>query len=111
MITCGKCGQEIFIGSWPFCRSRTNPAGHDATFRHDAQINDKEAIVLYEHPTKGIRWPGRNDQQMPKAYAREGFQRVEYKNGLADVRRIEKRHNVVSEVGNYDRGSGSADRE
>ena len=109
-MNCPSCQEPLSIGAWPFCRSRTNPAGHATVTVHDAEINDREAIVLWEHPEKGVRWPGRNDQQMPKAYAREGFERKVSKGGIADVRRIEKRHHVASEIGNYNRG-GTADRE
>ena len=109
-MNCPHCGEEYGIGDWPFCRSRVNPGGHGHVKRHDSQFSDADAIVLYEHPTKGVRWPGRGDQPMPKVYAREGFQRVVYKGGIQDVRRIERQHRVVSEVGNYNRG-GTADKE
>lgn len=103
VMRCGNCEHEMVIGDWPFCP-------HGQAFTHDAQISDREAIVLYEHPTKGVRWPGRNDAPIPAHFACEGFVRKEYKGGIADVRRIEKQHGVTSEIGNYDR-SGHADRE
>ena len=107
---CPQSGEFLRIGSWPFCASKTNPGGHDRPTRHNAQMSDADAIVLYEHPTKGVRWPGRNDRPMPAHYAREGFQRVEYKRGMADVHALEKKHGVMSEVGNFNRG-GTADKE
>lgn len=102
MRMCPNCNQAIHIGDWPFCP-------HGPVVTHDAQVSPADAVVLYEHPTKGVRWPGRNDVPVPKHYAREGFERREYRS-LSDIRRLERQHNVVSEVGNYDR-SGHADRD
>jgi hypothetical protein len=104
LTICTECEKWLALGDWPFCP-------HGSVVAHNSQVSNAEAVILYEHPTKGIRWPGRNDAPMPKAYAREGFQRVEYKGGIADVRRIERRHGVVSEIGNFDHGSGRADRD
>jgi len=109
-MICRTCGEPLAIGSWPFCASKTNPGGHGVPTRQNAQMSDADAIVLWEHPTKGVRWPGRNDAPVPHYYASEGFVRKEYKRGIADVRALEKQHGVVSEVGNYDR-SGHADSE
>lgn len=29
VVDCADCGEEIRIGSWPFCRSQQNPQGHE----------------------------------------------------------------------------------
>lgn len=107
---CKDCGELLLIGCWPFCASKVNPEGHSTTRTHDALAHASEAVVLYEHPTKGVRWPGRNDVPMPARYVKDGFERKEYRS-LADIRSIEKKHKVVSEIANFDRGSGNADRE
>lgn len=103
---CSICGDELEVGSWPFCWSRTNPGGHGTIHRQPAAVHASEAVVLFEHPVTGkTAFPGRNDAPMPKRYVDAGYQRKTYQS-LADVRRIEKREKVVSEVGNYNRGSG-----
>ena len=107
---CPTCGELLTVGSWPFCRSKTNPGGHEAPARHDAVPHISDATVLWENPRTGdVRWPGRNDRPVPHYYAREGFVRKEYRT-THDLKRIEKQHHVVSEALNYNRG-GTADKE
>ncbi len=71
------------------------------------QVHPKErAIVWYDPRTREVRYPGRNDVQMPERYRSAGFEKREFPH-LHDLQRFEKEQNVISEVVHYDRGSGN----
>lgn len=65
-----------------------------------------ETIVVWENPQTGeTRYPARNDVPVPSRYVSQGFVRREIRN-LHDVQKLEKEKHVVSEIANFDRGSG-----
>jgi hypothetical protein len=72
-----------------------------------ASVCPKErAVVWYDERTGDVRYPGRNDVPMPKRYKDAGFSRREFPS-FHDLKRFEKEKGLVSEVVNFDRGSGN----
>jgi hypothetical protein len=62
--------------------------------------------VVWENPNTGeVKYPGRNDIQIPDRYSKQGFVRREL-TSLREVERFEKDHNVRSEIAWFDKGSG-----
>ena len=62
MATCGECGQEIFIGSWPFC----GPNGHPPARGGDAL--GCIPPVIFQNSEGHILFPGRSDERPPAGY-------------------------------------------
>jgi hypothetical protein len=79
MTTCPKCGGELRIGDYPFCRGSQEdhiPAGSRNAQRFDP-------VVYFQGPGGKLAFPGRTDQHPPK-----GYKRVELTT-TAQVRRFE----------------------
>lgn len=86
-----------------------SPGGHGPVRSMNASVNPRERAVVWEHPGTGeIRYPGRNDTPMPSYYSREGFVRKELRH-LSDIRALERRERVASEIGNFDSNGRSLD--
>jgi hypothetical protein len=98
-MKCPHCNEMMEVGDWPFCP-------HGSLVRQPAACHPSETCVLWQRGPDDIRWPGRNNRDMPAVYKNAGFERVEYRT-LADLKRIEKKHHVTSEALNYDKGSGN----
>lgn len=104
-VTCSNCGQEIRIGSWPFCPDHGFPLRRQCGAAHP-----KERAVIYRGPNGQVSFPMRNDLPMPENLQKWGYVREELPS-LQDVRRIEREAGVQSEIAEFDRGSGRADYE
>ncbi|MGH9438617.1 MAG: hypothetical protein ACRD22_12180, partial [Terriglobia bacterium] len=83
---CASCGGELDIGSWPFCKSRSNPLGHASTMERNAQHFDP--VVVFRKPDGSYSIPGRDKSTPP------GCERVELRT-LREVRQFEnlQQHN------------------
>lgn len=72
-----------------------------------ASIHPSERTVYNYNPQTGeVKFPGRNDIPVHPKLAAAGFERRECTT-IADVVRLEKMSNRISERLNYDRGSGT----
>lgn len=72
----------------------------------DAQWDGREAIAVWEHPQTGeVRYPARNDVEMPKRYAEQGFVRRELRS-LSAVDSFCRSKGVLNERRDFDSGSG-----
>lgn len=81
MTTCSRCGGDLQIGYYPFCKG--NPEDHVPTPSRNAARFDP--VVYFEGPGGKLSFPGRTDQHPPK-----GFRRVELTT-TAEVRKFEAR--------------------
>jgi hypothetical protein len=70
--------------------------------RESTQWSERDKIVVFRGPDGKIRYPGRNDVQPPR-----GFARIEIRSHAA-LRQFEREHNVTAHVSGYDRNSGRA---
>ena len=69
-----------------------------------------ERAVIFRNPQTGeIRTPARNDTDMPDAYKRAGYERVEI--DTHQKRRDLEKEGHMMEAAYYDNGSATADRE
>ena len=101
-MKCDQCGRELSIGDWPFCP-------HGSIHGQTAAVHAKERAVKYYHPEHGWRTPGRTDAPMPERMSRLGFQRVEFES-LNELDKHSKATGSFSEVADFDKGSGGAER-
>jgi len=105
-MQCSDCGNEIQIGSWPWCPHKRGHGGNRLS-----AIHTSERSVVYRNPRTGeIRYPARNDQPVPPVYARQGYERHELRSA-AEVRAFERSTGRVHEASWYDKGSATAERE
>lgn len=68
--TCPSCGETLEVGSWPFCRSRSNPTGHTSTLELNAQRFDP--VVIFKKPDGSFSFPGDSRKPTP-----QGCERIE----------------------------------
>lgn len=81
--TCDKCGAELYVGSWPFCKGGHQPTG---SFNRDSV-----SIVVYQDASGHTIYPGRSDAPIPKRYAKLGYEKVEM--NLHEARRFSTQMN------------------
>ncbi len=66
-------------------------------------VHPGERSVVWKHPGTGeIRYPGRNDMEMPARYLAAGYERHEFRH-LHDLDRHGKNTGRMCEIAHYDR--------
>lgn len=66
---CDKCGLMLFIGSYPFCKSKKT-----AKFDHGLAVSKNAGfapITIFWDKNGEPRFPGRSDEPTPKGYVRQ----------------------------------------
>lgn len=79
---CPICGEPLEVGSWPFCKSRSNPTGHSSTLELNAQRFDP--VVVFRKPDGSFSFPGDTRQSTPR-----GCERIELRT-IHEVRKFER---------------------
>ena len=106
-VKCVKCGREYGYDpiSYPegkactskVCNPSTPTRFHykDRTFVN-AQLSAKDRPIVWEHPVTGeIRYPGRNDGEMPQYYKDQGYQKREI-TSYQEHQKFNKEHGLVN---------------
>lgn len=99
-MNCPDCGQELKIGSWPFC----GPLGHGTPQGNlsPRPVHDSEAAMVYLHPETGqVRYPGRADRPMPERYRQQGFEERRLRT-LRELDGFCKSRGLVNHKAHYD---------
>ena len=81
--TCDKCGAELQVGSWPFCRGGHAPVG--------SRNQDAVCVTVYRDASGHTIYPGRADAPLPARYAKLGYHKIEM--NLAEARRFSSQMN------------------
>lgn len=69
------CKKHKEIEDYPACAT---DAPDGARFSRPATMHPSERPIVWQHPvTKEVRYPGRNDGEMPSYYKSQGYQKVE----------------------------------
>ncbi len=67
MPKCSQCGDEIFIGSWPFC-----PHGYAG----ESNAQHFEPVVYFQSPSGHRIFPGRTSEAAPAGYVRHELRTI-----------------------------------
>jgi hypothetical protein len=108
---CPNCSKELELGDWPWCHP--NQLGQHRTHAQDAQIHAREKVLVYDDPRTGkTTIPASTDRSTHTNRKYESFGLIPREvNSMGELRRVEKKTKTISEVLNYDRGSGRAERD
>lgn len=72
--------------------------GHEQSLRFskNTQLSADERPVIWQHPETGeIRYPGRNDGEMPSYYKSQGYERKEF-SSYQEHQRFNKEHGLIN---------------
>lgn len=72
-MTCERCGAELVIGSYPFCKG--NPSDHD-TIRSEWARRFDPIIVDRDPATGKISYPGSAHDPIPEGHVRESLETI-----------------------------------
>lgn len=109
-MQCPNCHKPIQVGDWPW---PCDGSGAHRIAPRDAQIHTSERVVVYRNPRTGeITIPPTTDPNslINQKNAQFGLVREEVATH-SQLREVEKRTGLVSEISNYDRGSATSDRD
>lgn len=111
-MQCSHCGEIVYDspltddGKRCLCGRGALEILWTAERARDAAVHGRERTVVWKHPGTGeVRYPGRNDVDMPERYRREGFERHEVPS-LRALEAFERQHRVRSEKAWFDPGTG-----
>lgn len=71
------CDSYDVVTDWVCNNCKWERAGR--TRSYNAVVGEKERPIVWQHPETGeVRYPGRNDRDMPKYYKDQGYKKVEF---------------------------------
>lgn len=87
------CYQHKIMEEYPSCAT-----GYPDSIRcsKNTQLPNSERPVVWEHPITGeVRYPGRNDGEMPKYYKDQGYERHEM-TSYTEHQKFNKEHGLIN---------------
>lgn len=87
------CYYHKVVEDYPACAINVS---NTVRFSKPALLPAAERPIVWEHPTTGeVRYPGRNDGEMPKYYKDQGYERREI-TSYREHQKFNKEHGLVN---------------